>query len=265
MRGHIAIKNGRYYPVISIKDPGTGQWKRNWLPGHRTKREVEKARAEAVSQANNGSLPLPKRETVAELFHNYFDCIGVMRVRKVTLQSYKSMVENHLIPRFGAKRASALTADDLNLMMSQMLKEKKSVTTVRYVFRIAHIVLRDAVKKGKLIRNVADFADPPPSQPYEATTWNEAQLDSFLSAVSTSEYADIFALLVTTALTGGRRGEALGILWKDVCLEKHAPTLDIHRTVYNVNILSRKANLSIARRYRFFSIYKVVILPIILV
>ena len=36
MRGHIAVKNGRYYPVISIKDRATGKWKRKWLSGHRT-------------------------------------------------------------------------------------------------------------------------------------------------------------------------------------------------------------------------------------
>ena len=62
MRGHIATKNCRYYPVISIKDPGTGQWKRKWLPGHRTKREAEKAKTEAVSQFNNGWFTMPSRE-----------------------------------------------------------------------------------------------------------------------------------------------------------------------------------------------------------
>ena len=79
MRGHIAVKNGRYYPVISIKDPGTGIWKRKWLSGCRTKREAEKARAEAVAQANNGWLSLPSRETVASLFRNYFNTAGANR------------------------------------------------------------------------------------------------------------------------------------------------------------------------------------------
>ena len=58
MRGHIATKNGRYYPVISIKDPGSGKWKRKWLSGYRTKREAEKARAEAVVQVNNGWITI---------------------------------------------------------------------------------------------------------------------------------------------------------------------------------------------------------------
>ena len=235
MRGHIAVKNGRYYPVISIKDPATNKWKRKWLPGHRTKREAEKARAEAITQANNGWLNLPSRETVAGLFRKYFDTTGNNKVRKITLQSYKSMIETHLISRLGAKSISALTPDDLNLMMSQMIKDGKSATTVRYVLRIIHLVLGDAVKKGKLTRNVADLADPPRAQPYEHKVWNEDELDRFLTAVATSEYSDYFALLATTALTGGRRGEALGLKWSDVDLNKDSPKLHIRRTVYKLD------------------------------
>ena len=99
MRGHIAVKNGRYYPVLSIKDPATGKWKRKWLSGHRTKHEAEKTCAEAVNQANNGWHTLPSRETVAGLFRTYFATTGANRVRPITLQSYRSMIETHLISR----------------------------------------------------------------------------------------------------------------------------------------------------------------------
>ena len=65
MRGHIAEKKGRFYPVISIKDPGTGKWKRMWLPGNTTKRKAEKLLSEAVAEVNKGLLVMPNRETVA--------------------------------------------------------------------------------------------------------------------------------------------------------------------------------------------------------
>ncbi len=164
MRGHIATKNGRYYPVISTKDPATGKWKRRWLSGHKTKREAEKARAEAVTQANNGWFTSPSRETVAGLFRNYFNTTGTTRVRPITLQSYSSMIENHLISRLGAKPVSALTPDDLEFIIAEMGKAGISVTTIRYVLRIIHRVLRDAVRKGRLSRNVADLVDPPPER-----------------------------------------------------------------------------------------------------
>jgi excisionase family DNA binding protein len=49
MKGHIANKNGRYYPVLSIKDLGTGKWKRKWLAGYKTKKEAQKTLTEAMA------------------------------------------------------------------------------------------------------------------------------------------------------------------------------------------------------------------------
>jgi integrase len=85
------------------------------------------------------------------------------------------------------------------------------------------------------MRNVADLADPPRAQPYQAKTWNEADLDHFLTAVASSRYSSYFGLMATTALTGGRRGEALGIKWGDVDWNKDDPKVHIRRTVYKLD------------------------------
>ena len=232
MRGHIAQKNGRYYPVISIKDPGTGTWKRKWLSGCRTKREAEKARAEAVTQANNGWLSLRSRETVASLFRNYFNTVGANRVRPITLQSYRSMIEKHLISRLGAKRVAALTPDDLDFMIAEMNKAGLSVTTTRYVLRIIHHVLRDAVRKGRLSRNVADLVDPPPERIYVGKTWDENEFDLFLTTAADSDYYEFYSTLV---LIGTRRSEALGLKWGDVELDIISPKITIRRAVYKLD------------------------------
>ena len=235
MRGHIAVKNGRYYPVISMKDPATGKWKRKWLRGHRTKREAEKARAEAVTQATNGWLTLPSRETVAGLFRNYLNTTATNRVRPKTLQSYRSITETHLIPRVGAKPASAFTPDDLEHIMTDMVEAGKSNTTVNYLRKIAHRVLEDAVRKGKLVRNVADLVDPLLAQPYEPEVWNEVELDCFLTAAADSEYSYLFELFCTIALTGCRRSEALGLKWRDMDLTSDSPKLHVRQIAYKLD------------------------------
>ncbi len=97
------------------------------------------------------------------------------------------MIENHLISRVGAKPASALTPDDLNFIMGEMVKAGKSVTTARYLLRIIHRVLKDGVKKGKLSRNVADLGDPPPQEDAEGEVWNEKEFDLFLTEAAKCE------------------------------------------------------------------------------
>ena len=231
MKGHIAEKGGRFYPVISIKDPGTGKWKQKWLSGCSTKRQAEKARAEAVAEVNKAMFVMSRRETVSSLCRNYLETIAPNRVRPVTLNSYSQMLETHVIPKVGAKPTIALTPDDLNLIMADMVKAGKSATTIRYLLRILHRVLDDAVRKGKLLRNVAELADPPAARKAETEVWDMEELDLFLTASAASQFYPLYA---TMALTGMRRGEALGLKWNDTDLNNTSPSITIRRTAYKV-------------------------------
>ena len=100
------------------------------------------------------------------------------------------------------------TPDDIDFMITDMGEEGISNTTIRYVLRIIHRVLRDAVRKGKLSRNVADLVEPPPERTPEGKSWDGAEFDRFLTVAAGSEYYEYFSSL---ALTGARRGEALGL------------------------------------------------------
>ena len=87
------------------------------------------------------------------------------------------MIKTHIISKVGAKPAVSLTPDDLNRIMTNMISAGKSKTTTRYVFRIVHRIMEDAVRKGKLARNIADLADPPPAIKAEGKAWDETEFD----------------------------------------------------------------------------------------
>ena len=113
-----------------------------------------------------------------------------------------------------------------------MIKNGKSITTTRYLLRIIHRVLNDAVRKGKLARNVADLADPPPARKAENSVWNEQQLDVFLTAAA--QWGRLYELFATLALTGLRVSEGLGLQWRDVDLNTDQPACFVRRAVYKV-------------------------------
>jgi integrase len=88
--------------------------------------------------------------------------------------------------------------------------------TVRNVHVLIHRVLKDAVRWGYVVRNVADAADPPKVKPAELQVWSPAQLRAFLAHVKDDRQ---YAAWLLAATTGMRRGELLGLRWVDVDLD----------------------------------------------
>jgi integrase len=88
--------------------------------------------------------------------------------------------------------------------------------TVRNVHNILHRALKDAVRWGYLVRNVADAADPPKGKSAEMRVWTPEQLRAFLAHVREDH---LYAAWLLIATTGMRRGELAGLRWADVDLE----------------------------------------------
>lgn len=92
--------------------------------------------------------------------------------------------------------------------------------TVRYIHTIVHAALRDAVRWERVERNAADRADPPSAKaarPPEMRVWSGEQLALFLGLMDGDRYRTAFLFLATT---GCRRGEVLGLRWRDIDLDR---------------------------------------------
>jgi integrase len=92
--------------------------------------------------------------------------------------------------------------------------------TVNYVHTVVHRALKDAVRWGRLARNPADAADPPRGGQKSGGihAWDAATLRAFLDE-SRAGGGRVHGLWVLLATTGMRRGEALGLRWRDVDLD----------------------------------------------
>jgi integrase len=118
----------------------------------------------------------------------------------------------------------ALEATALNSLYAELLANGRvkgagglSPSTVHRIHATVHRALRDAVRWGHLDVNAADLCNPPRARLTETRCWSAEDLRAFLGAVRNDELRVLWTFL---AMTGVRRGEALGLRWVDVDLGK---------------------------------------------
>ena len=153
----------------------------------------------------------------------------------------------HVVPRIGSIPLQKLQPEDLDTLYARLLREGRrngaggglAPKTVRIIHGIIRKALADALRKGTVTRNVADLADPPKVRlggSREMTVWSADELREFLASIEDSEwYVPIFL----AANTGMRRGEVLGLTWRNV-------DLDAARLVVSQQILSVEYAASVA-------------------
>lgn len=194
--------------------------------GFRTSKEAENALADAISAQNRGVPVCPERITLARYLEEEWLPAITETIRATTLASYTTHVKRHIIPRLGKTPLRKLTGAQINGLYAVLRQDGKvcgsgglSPNSVRRVHATLHRALRDAVRWGYLSRNPVDSADPPKTgsdQRGGMKTWSAEELKKFLDSTKGTR---LHPLWHTMALTGLRRGEALGLHWDDVDLK----------------------------------------------
>jgi hypothetical protein len=81
VRGHVARKGRRYYPVVDIgPDPETGRRRRKWHDGTPSKDEAERALTDILSRLDAGTYVESSRQTLSVfLVEDWLPGIGKTR------------------------------------------------------------------------------------------------------------------------------------------------------------------------------------------
>jgi integrase len=241
MRGHVARKGNRYYAVIyEGTDPVTGRTRHRWHAGGHTRKEAERVLAELVKRHHDGDYRAPERITFGDYLQQRWLPAKKTQLRASTYDSYARNIANHVIPALGPIPLQRLTPEDLDPFYARLLADGRrngsggglSIKTVRYIHTMIRKALADAHRKGSVLRNVADLADPPKlsaAPKREMRVWTAGELRTFLTEIEAHRLHPAYFL---AANTGMRRGEVLGLRWSDVDLD--AKRLSVHRSLVNV-------------------------------
>ena len=240
MRGHIAKKGNRYYVVIHEgPDPATGKPRYRWHAAGASRSDAEKLLAEIVKRVHDGDYRSPDKITVADyLLHRWLPSKRT-RVKPSTANSYERNIRLHINPNIGAIPLQRLQPEDLDDLYVKLLTEGKrngargglSAKSVRNIHATLQSALSDAARKGTVVRNVANTADPPSisRSGRSISVWTGDQLRCFFDAMADHE---LYPLYLLAATTGMRRGELAGLPWSNVDLD--AARLTVNQQIVSV-------------------------------
>ncbi len=219
--------DGRWCGQLNIGWEG-GKRRRKYIYGA-TAAEVQNQLLKARADWATGLPVAVERQTVAQFLHDWLENSVKPSVRPLTLEQYRQHVKLYLAPLLSHHGLIKLAPQHVRAFLKRKLEDGLSPRTVQLSLVILRKALGQAVKDGLIGRNVAKLVDGPRVGRFEGQTLSPEQARAFLDAAK----GERFEALYTAALAVGlRMGEALGLRWQDVDLDRR--TLTVNRILERI-------------------------------
>lgn len=235
------LANGqvRYRARITINS------KRYQREGFTTKTNARSWLAHVKSRANDGTLADNNSPTFS-VYVETFIAHKKASVRQKTIESYQSIINNHLLPYFGKKRMKNITTSDLNYFFDRVVAPLElKLQTRKNIRNVLNGIFTLAVRENKMGYNPLmkiDTMHEVQENTRKALTVKEVHK---LLEVTEKYYSEkknyksvnmnIYPYIYLSIYTGARRGELCALTWDDINIENNTisinKTLTEHRTL----------------------------------
>lgn len=140
---------------------------------------------------------------------------GQRRARTLEAQHY--YLNRHLRPRFGRRRVSTITVEDVGRLIADTRKAHCSARTTANAVASLHGVLRFALRRGWIVSDPVaklEAGERPRPERRRQRVLGREEIRRLLAACPPHQ----LPLLITALYTGMRISELLGLTWQDVDL-----------------------------------------------
>lgn len=214
-----------YQVLVDRRDPETGERKRATVGTYRTKKQAKTAERDAMTHKERGTLLDPAKTTVAELLDTWL-ATKAGGVSDNSLRDYEIAARRHLKPALGIVPVQRLTPERVQAAYGHWLSGGMSPRMVHRCHIVLSQALALAVRYRLIPYNVAADVSKPSLGRGKPDVWAPDEARRFLEASRDDGLHPLWHLLL---LEGMRRGEALGLRWRDVGWERG--TVHISQTV----------------------------------
>ena len=228
-------KDGRWearYPTGI--NPATGKMKRATVYG-KTRKEVSEKLSKLITKIQAGTFTEPNRVTVGQWLLKWMEVYQKDHLSPNFYARRMDLLRIHIIPGIGGINLMKLKPVDIKSFYNDLarsgrkprvmkngniipLKEDTpkglSPATIKHIHNILNPAIKQAVKEGLVPRNVVADVSPPKlvkTRTAKPLTMEQAKL--YLAVLKDDR---LFAGFVVELTTGLRRGELMGLQWKDL-------------------------------------------------
>ena len=220
-------KDGRWSAQLYMTTT-TGRRKRMIVYG-KTRAEVRE-KMTALHRDMDRGLRVPEEKwSVAGYLAHWLEHVVKPNKAPKTYQGYELVVRLHIVPVVGRKRIRDLGVADVRDLLARLEEKDMSPRGVQQVHAVLRNALQSAMRDEVVVRNVAKLVQVKTPRYDVGRGLSVEQARALLAAASSDRLSALYVLAVYLGL---RRGELLGLRWRDIDLD--IGTLQIRRTLQRI-------------------------------
>lgn len=204
--------------------------------GHSSK-EVEERIRGLVNDIAAGAPPPSRSPQLGQFLQHWLTAVRPS-LRPATYASYEGVARLHIAPELGRITLDKLSIEHVaGLIARKQATSGLSTRSVHYVLLILRNALNKAMRWGLVARNVATLVDGPRVEHKDVRVLSPVETKRLLEAARGDP---LEGLLVLSVSTGVRLGEALGLQWSNVDLDRRQLRIDksLHRVTGQGQVLA---------------------------
>ncbi len=227
--GYIRKRGNRSWQLTYDAPRGAdGKRRQRYETVHGTKRQAQARLNEILHSLNRSEYREPTALTVAEYLDLWLRDYVRPNLRVRTAEGYGTIIRKHVLPYLGHIRLADLSARHIQSYYASLL-DRLSAQTIKHHHTLLHRAFEIAITWELLDRNPTQRVRTPKPSPSPARTLSTDEVRRLLAHARLTPYHVPIHLALYAGL---RRGEILGLRWKDVDIDTN--TLNIRQTLMHV-------------------------------